>query len=481
MTRRVAVLGGGVAGLTTADELSRRGYAVDLYEREPVVGGRARYAAFVAGFSRNLMETMAGIPVSGASGGGDSVADLLTTATHLTVSHGAGLRSIRWADVAAIKPGRLHDAADLLLNGGTAPRGNGFGPRDVAYVAHLLGVAAFADRHKLAELEGHTFVDYACTVFAERSVLRPSPRLTDFLSGIVPHLLLPGPVQDLSARTALVTLLRLLNPRELYTDRGDRLLPETATRSWLDRWSDDLVSASAHRPQAVRFHGRCAVVGVELHGARSDAFVLESGARVTDFDHVVCALPPGSALAAIGSPLPEPLAGMPHLSAGRVVGVQYVLASPSPLAGGRAVHVDGGSSLTSVHRGDVVDVMLGETAIGDRADGDILDEVWRRAADAGLVPADGDGDAVVERRILGDAAGFVSTAGSWAHRPVADIGFDNLFLAGEHVRTNADLSTLEAANESARRAVQALLDRDGFTGSPVKISTIDHLGLLEDT
>lgn len=40
---KVAVLGGGVAGMSAAHELAERGFLVDVYERQPVyVGGKAR-------------------------------------------------------------------------------------------------------------------------------------------------------------------------------------------------------------------------------------------------------------------------------------------------------------------------------------------------------------------------------------------------------------------------------------------------------
>ena len=39
--KRVAVVGGGIAGLVAGRELARRGYAIDLYERWPDVGGQA--------------------------------------------------------------------------------------------------------------------------------------------------------------------------------------------------------------------------------------------------------------------------------------------------------------------------------------------------------------------------------------------------------------------------------------------------------
>src|SRR5689334_12075162 len=40
--RRVAVLGGGVSGLSAAHELAERGYAVTVYEYYDTLGGKAR-------------------------------------------------------------------------------------------------------------------------------------------------------------------------------------------------------------------------------------------------------------------------------------------------------------------------------------------------------------------------------------------------------------------------------------------------------
>src|SRR5919202_1318125 len=80
MTERVAVLGGGVAGLTAAHELAERGFAVTVYEAR-AFGGKARSygvpgsasggrrklpaehgARFLPGLYANLPETMRRIP-----------------------------------------------------------------------------------------------------------------------------------------------------------------------------------------------------------------------------------------------------------------------------------------------------------------------------------------------------------------------------------------------------------------------------------
>jgi hypothetical protein len=54
---------------------------------------------------------------------------------------------------------------------------------------------------------------------------------------------------------------------------------------------------------------------------------------------------------------------------------------------------------------------------------------------------------------------LVNIAGSWRHRPEAATELDHLVVAGDYVRTSTDVATMEAANESARRAVNAILDR----------------------
>lgn len=64
---------------------------------------------------------------------------------------------------------------------------------------------------------------------------------------------------------------------------------------------------------------------------------------------------------------------------------------------------------------------------------------------------------------------LVNTTDSWRCRPYADSRIRNLFLASDYVRTSTDLATMEAANEAARRAVNAILD---YEGSPAKRAPI---------
>ncbi|MGW7409633.1 FAD-dependent oxidoreductase [Streptomyces sp. NPDC054833] len=86
--KRVAVLGGGVSGLSAAHELAERGYAVTVYEYYDALGGKARSMdvpgtasggrrplpaergfRFFPGFYRNLPDTMRRIPFPGNANG----------------------------------------------------------------------------------------------------------------------------------------------------------------------------------------------------------------------------------------------------------------------------------------------------------------------------------------------------------------------------------------------------------------------------
>jgi uncharacterized protein with NAD-binding domain and iron-sulfur cluster len=64
---------------------------------------------------------------------------------------------------------------------------------------------------------------------------------------------------------------------------------------------------------------------------------------------------------------------------------------------------------------------------------------------------------------------LVNTAGSWPNRPTSRTEIPNLFLSGDYVQTNIDLATMEGANESARAAVNSLLDAAGSNAERVQM------------
>ena len=57
---------------------------------------------------------------------------------------------------------------------------------------------------------------------------------------------------------------------------------------------------------------------------------------------------------------------------------------------------------------------------------------------------------------------FVAYLNTWRLRPHAFTGISNLLLASAYVRTFTSVATMEAANEAARRAVNAIIQHSGY-------------------
>ena len=102
MSDRVIVLGGGVAGLSAAHELSERGFRVSVFETRDALGGKARSFPvpgsardgglplpgehgfrFFPGFYQHLPHTMRRIPYGHR---GRTVADNLVTASEVQIA-----------------------------------------------------------------------------------------------------------------------------------------------------------------------------------------------------------------------------------------------------------------------------------------------------------------------------------------------------------------------------------------------------------
>src|SRR5215203_6725436 len=119
----VAVLGGGVAGLSAAHELAERGFRVTVYEQRDAPGGKARSIPhegsgtggradlpgehgfrFFPGFYRHLPDTMGRIPLDGRT-----VRDHLVAATRILFAQADGANEI-------IAPAHLpQSAADFTV------------------------------------------------------------------------------------------------------------------------------------------------------------------------------------------------------------------------------------------------------------------------------------------------------------------------------------------------------------------------------
>jgi uncharacterized protein with NAD-binding domain and iron-sulfur cluster len=99
-------------------------------------------------------------------------------------------------------------------------------------------------------------------------------------------------------------------------------------------------------------------------------------------------------------------------------------------------------------------------------------EVWAQIK-AHLIEHLADGAVINHEPLL------INTAGSWAYRPDAVTGIENLFLAADYVRTHTDIATMESANEAARRAVNGILDASGTSAERCAMWELDEPALFK--
>ena len=495
----VAVLGGGVAGLSAAHELAERGFEVTVHEQRDAPGGKARSMPvpgsgtggradlpgehgfrFFPGFYRHLPDTMGRVP-SGTSG--RTVKDRLVGATRILLAQAGGPNELiapahlpESLDDISVAVRFLHDVATRV----------GVPPQEYAVlVERLVTLLTSCDERRYEQWEAQSWWDFTA---AERR----SAAFQRFLADGLTRTLVAARGREMSARTGGMVLLQLIFDLTRAGGRADRVLDGPTSEVWIDPWVEHLTG----RGVDVRLGSPVEALHV-ASGRITGATV--AGRRITA-DHYVAALPV-EVMRLLASPAlraAEPrLKGLDNLVTRWMNGVLFYLDRDVPLVKGHAIYIDSEWSLTSIsqkqfwpgvdlaRRGDgrvrgILSVDVSEWQRPGRRTGkvaqmctpeEIFSEVWGQLTDH----LDGalDGVTVLDR-FLDPAIVFpnptqaanlepllVNTAGSWANRPDAVTRIPNLFLASDYVRTFTDLATMEAANEAARRAVNGILAATG--------------------
>lgn len=517
MPQTVCVLGGGVAGLSAAQELAERGFHVHIYERKPVMGGKARSIPvpgsalpdhkplpgehgfrFFPGFYKHVIDTMRRIPY-GAHG---NAFDNLAVATRILLAR-AGQTEITWV---ARCPSSLEDLRVFLMELFTPL---GVPPEELAYfVSRLLIVATSCPERRLMEFEKIAWWDFIAAP-------RMSKAYQVYLGEGLTRSLVAMRAEESSTRTVGITQLQLLygliSPDRVF----DRLLTGPTSDVWIDPWTQYL------RSLGVEFHPGTRVAGIEVDGARVTGITVNDGPRI-EADFYIAALPVEVMASLVTDSLKRAapsIANLDKLQTRWMNGIQFYLAHDVPVVNGHAIYLDSPWALTSISQrqfwtnfdfsqfgnGSVkgilsVDisewqqpgVIYGKPAQECTAE-ELEAEVWAQLKqhlneggattlnDADLLSWFLDPDIEFPNPSAATNAEplLINTAGSFQYRPEAQIELENLFLASDYVRTYTDIACMEAANEAARRAVNCVLVASNSTAPPALLWPLEEPAFLK--
>ncbi|WP_327352010.1 hydroxysqualene dehydroxylase [Streptomyces sp. NBC_01304] len=520
----VAVLGGGVAGLTAAHELAERGFAVTVYERR-ALGGKARSMdvpdsakggrkplpaehgfRFIPGIYHNLPDTMRRIPFPGNANG---VWDNLIAPKEMMFARGGGREDLRMPipDVTGGEPEKL--TLDELKRALTGFLELGFNLplHETAYfVNRALVFLTSCDERRNSTWEKTPWWDF---VRAEQM----SKEYQRILAIGVTRNIVATKAEEASTRTVgTLGEAFVLNALGQGADGPpDRILNAPTNEAWIDPWVTHLKSLG------VEFRIGWTVREVKLGGdGRVSGALIEDpdGTRQpVSADHYVSAMPVEHARRTWSAELkaadPQ-LARCDKLETDWMTGIQFYLTETPPVVRGHFNCIDSPWSLTAIaqaHHWDGRDfpadygdgvvkdclsvdisewdkpgILYGKTAKQCTRE-EVAREVWAQLKaslnDTGRTVLS---DTVLHSWFLDPGVDGIGTpnptnedellihpVGTLHNRPSSATKIPNFFLAGDYVSVSIDLATMEGANASARQAVNALLDNVGSSAPRCKL------------
>lgn len=527
MPQKVVILGGGVAGLSAAHELLERGFAVEVFEKLKIPGGKARsipvlegvgrhrsknehIAAFEArqaatssrqhvpgehgfrffpNFYRHITDTLSRIP----TGDGTVFDNLVDTTQVLIASYdktGIELPSRFPANVY-----ELTNALKVFL-WGISPR------NDIPYadIEHFAGcvwrIITSCEERRFDEYEKMDWWDFV-------GAQERSEAYRKLLAIGITRSLVAAKARMASVKTIGDIFVQLLFGIVAPGIAPDRLLNGPTNQVWIEPWLNHLTG------MGLTYHLDAEVTEIHVGGGRIESATVRARDKMmrATGDWFVGALPV-ERMAPLITPamkaLDPSLANLAPLSNSVqwMNGIQFYLLRDVPITRGHIIFIDSPWALTAVSQrqfwtsidfadwGDgrtrgilSVDISQWDTpgfdgkAAIDCTRQEIANEIWlqlKRSLNVGgatllrdedlhfwfLDPDIADDPSHPSRRSDVEPL-LVNNANTWRLRPEAGTAIPNFVLASDYVRTYTDLATMEGANEAARRAVNAILDRSG--------------------
>jgi uncharacterized protein with NAD-binding domain and iron-sulfur cluster len=510
--KKVIVLGGGVAGMSAAHELTERGFDVEVYERhEKYPGGKARSVdvtfpgiqykkplpgehgfRFFPGFYKHIIDTMKRIPFKNSDGSISKVSDNLVPTKRVRMAR-EGKKSI--FSIVSF-PKSLKDIETVLH---AMHSDTGLTKEEKTFFAKKVWqLMTSSFERRVNDYESISWWDYT-----------EAERFSDdyralFVQGLT-RTLVAANAKKASTKTGGDIFLQLIFNMANPTVETDRVLNGPTNDVWLYPWLEYL------EDKGVKYFHNHEVVKLEIENG------IISGARVLDIntnteitvkgDYYLLALPVERAAKLMSDEIlaaDNSLEGIVKLSTSVawMNGAQYYLTEKADIVDGHCIYSDSKWALTSISQlqfwkdfdiSSYGDGKIHSILSVDISDWDtpghnglparqctheqIKDEIWKQISlslnangekavpeetpalwyiDGDIQQIPGTGDREENEEPL-----LVNTVNSWVLRPEAFTRIPNLFLASDYVRTYTDLATMEGANEAARRAVNGIIDASG--------------------
>jgi len=498
--KKVAILGGGVAGLSAAHELAERGFDVTVYESKTIPGGKARsipvphsgtsgrknlpgehgFRCF-PGFYRHIIDTMKRIPFDQKQ----SVYDQLVTAREM------GLARFDH-ELVAISTSIPKSMTGIKKNLKALFDSDwGLTEEEVVFFTERLWQVMTSCRERIMdEYERISWWDYLDGDNQSKNFHEVFASLS--------RSLVAAKSTEASAKTFGTVLSQLLIGILTPTNDSDRVLNGPTNEVWIEPWISYL------KQKGVRYFTNATVCGFHLkEGKITGVHINRAGKdEYVNADFYLSTLPVEAMAPLVSSDMlrADPaLIGLKKLAkdVDWMNGLQFFMKRDVPIVNGHLIIMDSPWAITAISqkqfwngrdlqaygdgqvRGIIsVDIsewnqpgiLLGKKAIHCTKE-EIKEEVWAQLKQAlnhkEVLLRDEDVHSwFLDPDIHFDDSGkminseplLINKVFAWSLRPYAYTQIPNLFLASDYVRTNTDLASMEAANEAARRAVNSILD-----------------------
>ena len=512
----VIIMGGGVAGMSAAQELAERGFGVTVYETKDIPGGKARSIVkpgsgidgrkeipgehgfrFFPGFYKHVTDSMKRIPY-GANRNG-----VFDNLIHVPRSHYASIGRPKLL-IPTRFPKELQDIKDVLKALSATKKLN-IPPDEMADFARKLDIyLTSCEERRVNEYDAISWYEF---MDAENKSI---PFNTYLVRGAT-TCLVAARAEEMSFRTgASIMTQLLLSMVGVNGGSVDRILNGPTNEVWIEPWLNYL------KTLGVDYHLNVHVdfINYNIKNNKIESItVTENGTQtIVAGDYYIAAVPVEKIIPMITKPMIEadPQLGLlKNLKTEWMVGLQLFLKKDVKIARAHSAYFDSPWALTSISQAqfwdkidlsqygdgrlkgilsiDISDwntpgVALHKKPAKDCTPEEIKEEVLAQIK-MHLDPAEAlELEESVYDWFLDPGITFhpgreaensepllINTINSWASRPETETKIPNFFLASDYVRTYTDLATMEGANEAARRAVNGIISKSGSKASPCKL------------